>query len=498
MTSSRMFHDRRCGTARPPAPLVPALLALVLVRAAEALPPPASAPRLADLPRGETISRIACAADPATTYALYLPKAYSPTRRWPVVYVFDSRGIRHEREMIELFVDAAERFGWVVASANESSGLVPMAENIQRMRSMWVDTHGRLALDDRRAYGFGFSGMSRTMTTLAMTAPGTLAGVVGAGSGFPVGLPPSRDAPFPFFGIVGERDFSYYELLELEGKLAATGAPHRIEIYEGSHEWPPEVLVARAMGWLELLAMRQGRREKDAALVEALWAEDLARARELEAAGRLWRAWRDYRALAADFAGLREVAEAERKVAALEAGEAFRRDREAHGRRNVRDVALLARAPAVFDAAALELRPGAVDKLLADLEVPALRARKTAEDPEERLSAERVLYALYIQTGLYRPREAMAEKLWDRAIFFLETAAAIDPTSGRIDYRLATAHAGKGDVERALIALEKAFTMGATDIAEIESDPVLAPLRGIEGYRALLTKLRASEPTRRR
>ncbi len=462
--------------------------------AAPTQPVTSPSPAGAELPRGEVLPRIVCAEDPTTSYALYLPKAYRPDRRWPIVYVFDSRGIEEDREMIELFVPDAERFGWVVASSNESSNLAPMETNMTRMRRMWVDTHDRLALDDRRVYGFGFSGMSRTMTTLAMAAPGTFAGVIGAGSGFPVGRPPTREAAFPFFGVIGDRDFSYYELMELEGKLAALGTPHRVHVFDGSHEWPPEPVVTLAMGWMELLAMREGRREKDSALVETLWTEELARAREHETAGRVWHAWRGYRALAADFAGLRDTGEAERKVAAIEAGDPFRRDQKARERRDRRDVEHLARAPAIFAAAGLAPRPGGVERLLADLDVPALSARRDGDDPEERLAAARVLYALYIQSGLYLPREAMAAGQWDRAILFLETAAAIDPESGRIPYRLATAWAGKGDTAKAVAGLEEAAAMGGTDLAEIESDPALAPVRESEAYRALVAKLRRSPP----
>ncbi len=145
------------------------------------------------------------------------------------------------------------------------------------------------------------------------------------------------------------------------------------------------------------------------------------------------------------------------------------------------------RAPAAFEAAGLEPRPGGIQKLLADLEVPMLQARKEASDPDERKS--RVLYAHYMQAGIYLPRAAMEAKQWDRAIFFLQTAAEIDPESGRIPYRLATAYAGKGDREAALVALRRAVKMGGTTRAELESDPALAPLRDEEGFRALMAGL---------
>jgi hypothetical protein len=465
-------------------------LALFLLAAS----PLAAAPA-AELPCGQVIPNIAGAADPDRSYALYLPSAYTPERPWPIVYVFDSRGIDNGQAMIDLFKAGAERFGFIVASSNDSSGIVPMEENFRSLSGMWTDTHARLALDDRRAYGFGFSGMVRFVLTAAIQAPGTLAGVVSASGGYPLGQPPSREkTPFPFFAMVGEKDFNYYELLDTEAKLAAEGLPHRVELFDGSHQWPPDALVTQALGWLELQAMKKGTRPRDPALVEALWNEDLARARSLEGAGRLWRAWRVWRAAAADFRGLRETSEAEKKAAAIEASEPFRKMLKEREARDRRDREYLERIPRLFNAVPAEVRPDSLSQFLADLQIPDLKKRAKSEDAEERLSAERVLYAVYIQTGIYLPRAAMERRQWDRAIFFLQVAAEVNPVSARIPYRLATAWAGKGNRKKALESLEKAAEAGGTDLEEIETDPALASLRGDEEYKELVARLKQSPP----
>lgn len=448
---------------------------------------PAPAP---DLPRGQVIPKVVCAGQPDRGYALYLPATYRPERPWPIVYAFDSRGIKNDREMIELFKAGAERFGVIVASSNESSNTVPIEENFRSLRALWTDTHARLAIDDRRAYAFGFSGMTRFAITAALQAPGTLAGIVGASGGYPLGHPPSKEeTPFPFFGMVGDKDFNYYEMLDVESRLAAAGLPHRLEIFEGSHEWPPDELVARSLGWLELQAMSRGTREKDPALIEALWSEDLARAQALEAAGKRWLAWRAYRSAAADFAGLRDVAAADQKAKALAAGEGFQRELQQRAERDRRDREYLERAPRLFNAAAPELRPDSVSQLLSDLQIPDLKRRAKSTDLEERLSAERVLYAVYIQTGLYLPRTFMERKQWDRAILFLQVAAEIDPESPRVPYRLAAAYAGKGNRQKAFESLRKALELKGTDRAEIEKDPAFAELRRDPQYGKLFEAL---------
>ncbi len=479
------MRSRRAGSSEVQKAAVLLFLLLPLPAYAAPAPPP-------DLPRGQVIPRIVCAGQPDRSYALYLPSGYRADRPWPVVYAFDSRGIDYAKDFIELFQAGAERFGFVVASANESSNVVPMEENFRSLSALWTDTHARLALDDRRAYAFAFSGMTRFAITAALRAPGTFAGIVGAGGGYPLGHPPSqKETPFPFFGTFGEKDFNYYEMLDLESRLAAAGLPHRLEIFEGSHEWPSEELVTQALGWLELQAMKRGTREKDPALVEALWQQDLARARALEAAGKLWRAWRTYRAAAADFEGLRDASAAKEKAAAIEAGEGFRRELERRAERDRRDREYLERAPRLFNAVGPELRPDSVSQLLSDLQIPDLKRKAKSQDPEERLSAERVLYTVYIQTGLYLPRTFMEAKQWDRAILFLQVAAEIDPESPRIPYRLATAYAGKGNRKKALESLRKAVEMKGTKLAEIESDPALAPLREDAEYKRLVAEMKA-------
>jgi tetratricopeptide (TPR) repeat protein len=278
-------------------------------------------------------------------------------------------------------------------------------------------------------------------------------------------------------------------MMDLETRLAALGIPYRIEIFDGSHEWPPEELVGRALGWMELQAIRRGAREKDPAFVESLWSEELAQARSLEVEGKLWRAWRAYGSTAADFEGLRDAGEATKKAAALAATEALQRDLKERRERDRRDREYLERAPRLFSGVGPEIHPDSVNQLLADLKVPDLKRQAWSKDAEERLAAERLLYAVYIQTGLYLPRTFMEKKQWDRAILFLQVAAEIDPESPRIPYRLATAYAGKGNVKKALESLAKAVVMKGTDLAEIQSDPALAPLREDPEYKLLVERL---------
>ena len=430
-----------------------------------------------------------CAADEAQAYALYLPSGYTPQRKWPIVYAFDSHG--HGAEIARLLLAGAERYGWIVASSHNSSNLAPMPENFAIMSALWADTHARFAIDDRRVYALGFSGLVRFTVNLALTAPGSLAGVIGANGGWPLGRTPAKQNDVPFFSTVGDTDFAYYELRDLQEKLESAGLPHRLEVFAGSHQWPPEELFTRAVSWMELMAMRRGLRAKDPALIDALWTEDLARAHALEVGGKLEASHGLYTALVRDFAGLRDTAKATEGVARLTASDAFRLQREMRLARDRRDRAYLENVPRIFKDAPGEATPDHVSHLLANLKIPELKRKaKSDPDPEERLSAERVLYAVYIQTGLYLPREYSSLGQFDRAILFLQVAAEIDPDVSSIPYRLAKAYAQKGNHKRALDSLEMSAQKGWSDPIALETERAFDPLRNKEQFRRIVQQVR--------
>ena len=67
---------------------------------------------------GTVHASVTVAADPTNSYALYLPAAYSPSKRWPLLLVFDpfARG----QVSVKLFHEAAEKYGFIVVGSNNS------------------------------------------------------------------------------------------------------------------------------------------------------------------------------------------------------------------------------------------------------------------------------------------------------------------------------------------------------------------------------------------
>jgi predicted esterase len=450
-----------------------------------------AAPPASTLARGQVIDKIVCAAKPGETYALYLPSAYSATHAWPILYVLDPRG--RGTLAAERFRAGAEKYGYILASSNNSQSDGPIEPNIEAMRAMWTDTHGRFQIDARRVYAAGFSGTVRASVTLARTVPGTIAGIIGAGAGFPFHEAPHKGDPFVFFGTVGDKDFNYYEVTDLEPMLAEAGVVHHVEIFDGVHQWPPEELATRALGWMEIQAMKAGTRGKNRTVIDEIWKQTLARAGAAETAGNLFQAQRVYSAAATDFAGLvvsDDLAQATAKAAELAANPAFQRDQKEREIRFKSDEEFLANAPGILAAVNPSGEPVTLAQVVGALKIPELRAKaKSAADPDERLSAQRLLNNIEVQTSFYLPQTFNQQKKWDRTIFVLSIAAEVSPQDPSVLYSRALAYAHKGDRRRALADLQQAVDKGWKDLAAIEQEEAFAPLRQDAEYQRILLAL---------
>jgi dienelactone hydrolase len=278
-------------------------------------------------PTGQIVDKVVCEARPDQSYALYLPSRYTPERKWPILYAFDP--VARGRVPVERFQDAAEKYGYiVVGSHNSRNG--PWQVSRDAMQAMWDDTQRRWPIDPKRIYATGFSGGARVATMFALTVP-DFAGVIACGGGFPESKTPKK-LPFSFFGIAGTEDFNYPEMKQVQRDLDAQKAPNRFEIFDGPHRWCPSPLCTEAIEWMELMAMKTGRRTVDPDLVNALLDRTLSRLHHFESGGDLPALYRAYAAAAVDFQGLKDVADFAQRAARLknskEVRDAEKRDRQ--------------------------------------------------------------------------------------------------------------------------------------------------------------------------
>jgi predicted esterase len=282
--------------------------------------------------RGTLVEHVSCPTDPSQTYTLYLPTKYEPTRKWPLLLVFDPGG--RAARAAEAFREAAERFGWIVAaSENSRNGL--WEPTLRAVNAMWPALMGGYAVDDRRVYAAGHSG-GATVAWLLAHQTGQIAGVIVSGQPNPQSEP-SKSKPFAWFGMAGHTDFNLMEVKKIDEQLARTSSPHRMEFFEGGHQWPPPDLIARAFGWMEIVAMKDVRRSRDLDFARTLFGEDMARAHALEERSLFTEAWRSYGAIAVAYRGLVDASEAEGRLRSLEKDERIKSARKTEDRADRRE-----------------------------------------------------------------------------------------------------------------------------------------------------------------
>jgi pimeloyl-ACP methyl ester carboxylesterase len=456
---------------------------------------------IAAQPRGQVIPRVVCASDPNETYAIYLPSNYDPGRKWPILYAFDpaARG----EVAVKTFQEAAEKYGYIVVGSNNSRN-GPWVGTFAAIRSLWLDTHTRYSLDDARAYTAGFSGGARAATMMAQSLSGKIAGVIACGAGFPLGSGqgPSKNTPFVYFATIGIRDFNFRELRDLNAKLSQLGLTHRLAIFDGPHQWAPANLATEALGWMEIQAMRSGRRTRDDVLIDAIYARQSEEARRLKESGDLAGAFHRDQEMVEDFRGLRDVSGAETQVAIMkdtkELKQALKREakREAHiaGLEDDYYTTYKRVMSAIFSPASGEYeRQQAIRELhLGDL----LDEKTKRPDTDEGIAAQRNLSGVMIHS-LEDGAAASARGEFLHARVDMQIAIQCAPENGYIFYQLARAHALNKDLRNALQALRQAIEKGFSNLDDLEKNPDFASLRGESGYREaveLLKKKLESSP----
>ena len=252
------------------------------------------------------------------------------------------------------------------------------------IRAMPTDVTARFSVDLKRVYTAGFSGGARVAMYVALSS-GKIAGVIACSAGFP-DAHARKSAPFPYLGTAGTEDFNYTEMRRLDRALTT---PHRVMIFEGTHDWLPAALATDAIEWLELQAMKSGLRARDEALVDRIFAARVARAASDPG---------ELKGLIADFDGLRDVS--------AFAGQAGQWERQKETRSAIKKERSLEEREERVSSELATLEAGLSNQAQRDTSLRELRVRlgeiaRTAqerEDSPERRLARRLLRGTFVRS----------------------------------------------------------------------------------------------------
>jgi len=438
--------------------------------------------------KGRVIEKVVCQYDRSQSYTLFLPTAYSPEKQWPIIYAFDP-GARGNIP-VELFQEAAEKYGYIIAGSNNSQN-GPWENNVRAANALWSDTHIHFSIDDKRIYAAGFSGGARMASGLSHLLKKPVAGIIACGAGLPNWLKPDKIAPAVFFGMVGLADMNYKELKRLDMELDSLDTTHRIRTFHGPHDWPPRELCEEAVEWMELQAIKAGRKKKNPAFLQRLYEKGLGRAANYEDSDNTHEAYQLYLALREDFSGMLDISGAEAKAVQIESDPSFRKKQEQEKQVLEEELRLIKDLREKF----WKLKKTIEDsfereKLVRGFHLDRLLEKADKEEDKfQSMMAKRLLqdfsYTVYEQGEI-----SLEAKEYSAAAVLFELVAASSSRHPEVLYKLASAYSLDNQKEKALRTLKEAVEQGFSDAALLEKDKSFDPIRGEDEFKALLDLLK--------
>lgn len=435
---------------------------------------------------GKVIDKVVVQAHPDQSYAAFLPSGYTPEKPWPTVFCLDPRA--RGKTAIERFVEAANEFGYIVLCSNNSRNGLDWKTISQIFSDFWDDAHLRFRIDEKRTYAAGFSGGSRLASTFASRCRGCLAGVVGAGAGFPGEIGPDAKSPFAYFGIIGVDDFNYGEMWQLKKRYAQLNIPYNFETFDGGHEWPKPDNIRNALAWLTLQAMKANLVGGDPKFVENQFSARMSRAEESTKNQRWVDAYESYSSIIRDFQGLAEVTVALQHVEQLKNSADFRKEirtEEESFQRQLREAgeirAAWLRVPQPDEAR--------VPRHDAMIRLGEWRKKKDADvNSVDRRLARRIISHLLIES-IESAQANLRSGDYNSALTNYELAHEVDPKNAYLVYEIARVYALKKQKKSALQSLEEAIGLGFKDIARLKSEEAFASLSEEPRYQKLIATL---------
>ena len=208
-------------------------------------------------------------ADTTFSYALFLPENYTnimemANKAFPIIFFFDA----HKRGAlpVEKYAGLAEFYGFVLAGSNNSTN-GQQVEEMKRAVSMMINNVSeRFRIDKKRIATCGFSGGARVAADVALYQNKEISAVIGCAAGFPQ-IRANYNTGFSYLGMVGDKDFNYLEMRNIDQALEQTPIPHYLVVYDGKHDWPPADIMRQGFEFLLFDAMKRNPAFHDAYLI---------------------------------------------------------------------------------------------------------------------------------------------------------------------------------------------------------------------------------------
>ncbi len=418
--------------------------------------------------------------NPDESYALYLPKDYIATKKFPVIFFFDA----HARGWLPVkkYKALADSFNFILAASNESKNGQAAQKRNQIIYHFMQDVEQRFSVDPGRIYTGGFSGGARVAAGIGLSNS-DIAGVIGCAAGFPK-LNHIANTRLAYVGIVGNTDFNFLEMKQLNSELEAAHWHHSLLIFEGHHQWPPTKTMKKAFDFLQTDAMRRQLIPVDKHLVAQLKAGfEQERKQAIQNNDPLLQ-WQTDHQFNAFLNGLVSVESYKKEMRKLLQNPMLKKQQ--------RQQVILKKEEQKWQqtfASAFENRDAGWWRNalgnLSDME-------KRAKTPAEKQMTRRLFNYLSLMSYLYADGSLKNNRI-AAAGKYLMIYEKMDPTNPEVYFLKAVYYAMEGATNTILPSLQKAAENGFKDVKRLEDSPYFSGLRQTRTFRKILLRVKENK-----
>lgn len=429
---------------------------------------------------------IRCKNHPEQSYALCLPESYSPSVKWPVIFIFDPAG--RGSVSIDGFKPAAGKYGYILIAPN-SATLVSMDKIIAIEDHVFEDVLDRFHADSARIYTAGFSGGSRVAMAFAVLKE-EISGVIGCGAGLPsvAAFQPNSTSTFSYYGLVGDKDMNYPEMFGLQDQLKHLGLKTRLEVFHEGHEWPSSNLLTGAVEWFVLQEMKNGKRAKVDSFYRNYFNRMIRTAEQLGSEKDLFEAARQYTYLLEDFPDQPEIIKFKDELSAIERSKEYKQSVKDWEKIKMKELSYRDDYLNAFNH--ILITKSLPDSLLFwwQDEIASLKKDTANKRKEIRLMSIRLLNMITVtaiewgwmqlQSGNYKIASCLY-RIW----------TVSEPLNRNSWFNLARSYAFLADTKRCLSALREAMKCGLETKQKIVQDDAFNSIKNEKAFKELLEQL---------
>ncbi|NVO01240.1 MAG: hypothetical protein HXX09_00920 [Bacteroidetes bacterium] len=427
--------------------------------------------------KGKILEKVVCKKDLTTNYALYLPSTYDSTKKYPIIFAFDSHA--NGLTPVELFKAEAEKYGYIVIGSNNSKNGTPWPTTNAYYNSMFTDACERFSVDLNRVYTAGFSGGSRVASTIAIQNGG-IAGVVGFSAGFPNLNQPITNK-FDFMGVCGTADFNYNEMSQLDKNLENIQFNHFLLTFNGKHEWPPQEIIPDIFYWLEFSSIRNKTSVSNNKIINEFIGKCESEINKYQEKSNIFGEYKIYLKLIRFLSGVSNVDIYKTKFAELGKTNAVQNELKSIEADNLKEQTLQGKYMNAMNSN---------DTKWWNAEVARINSLiKQNINERECLIYKRVLSFLSISAYSYS-NSALKSGQMGQAQHFVTIYALVDPENSESAYFQAIIYANKSENKNSIKSLEDALKLGFNDVNRLQSDSNFSKLSSMPEFNHLIEKMK--------